>query len=563
MKRLIAWSLAAAVLVACAPTRPSTPTDGSAPAASAAPKRISAAIMADPPAVFQELTGFGQRGTDALQELVVSGLSSQDNFGVLRPQLAEAVPSVDNGLWRVLPDGRMEMTWRIRDGARWHDGMPFTSQDLLFATQVGQDRELPEFGNAAYALVDSIEAPDPRTISVSWKSPYIEADLMFGTRQYATPLPRHLLEKPFIENKVGFTQLPYWNEAFVGTGPYRVREFVRGSHLLLDANDDFALGRPKIDTIELKFIPDPTTVAANILAGTVELTLGKTLSVEQAVEVGAQWRDGKLDFTPSNAISIYSQFMDANPPIVTNLQFRRALLHAIDRQELADTLLAGYSSVAHSSLFPNQPLYQEIEARLPRYEHDPRRAMQLIEGLGYVRRTDGFFAREAGGELLSVELRTYTVDINQKATLSVADAWQRTGVKVDTLVMSPQAAQNNEYVFTYPAFLLQRYTSDLSGLRNLYGSRAPRPENNFRSGNVSRYMNPAFDALLDRYFGTIPMGERTQILGEIILHVADQLTQMGLVYDAEPTMIGNRIANVGARWPSSTQAWNAHLWDAR
>ncbi len=144
------WVLAVAVLLACAPaSRPSVPADGSQAGAPSVPKGITTAIMADPPALYQELTGFGQRGTDVLQELALSGLTTQDNLGVLRPQLAEAVPSVDNGLWRVLPDGRMETTWRIREGARWHDGAPLTAQDLLFSAQVGQDRELPEFGNVA------------------------------------------------------------------------------------------------------------------------------------------------------------------------------------------------------------------------------------------------------------------------------------------------------------------------------------------------------------------------------------------------------------------------------
>jgi len=67
--------------------------------------------MADPPAVHQDLTGFGQRGTDALQELVLSGLTSQDNLGVLQPQLAEAVPGVDNGLWLVLADAVVPVAW--------------------------------------------------------------------------------------------------------------------------------------------------------------------------------------------------------------------------------------------------------------------------------------------------------------------------------------------------------------------------------------------------------------------------------------------------------------------
>lgn len=211
-------------------------------------------------------------------------------------------------------------------------------------------------------------------------------------------------------------------------------------------------------------------------------------------------------------------------------------------------------------MFPGQEQYRDIEGRLTRYEYDSRKAGQMIEGLGYSRATDGFF-RDTSNQPLAVELRTYTVDINQKATLAVADSWQRVGVRVEPLVMSPQATQNNEYVFTYPAFLLQRYTSDVSGLKNLYSARAPRPENNFRSGNVSRYANAEFDALLDRFFLTIPAADRIQVLGQILRHVADNLTQMGLFFDAEPTMMANQIVNVAARWPSSTQAWNAHEWD--
>ena len=549
------------LLAACAPARPG-PAQSSASQAPSGPKRITATIMADPPALVQDLTGFGLRGTDAVEELVLSGLTTDDNRGVLRAVLAEAVPTVDSGRWLVHPDGRMEMSWRIREGARWHDSTPLTAEDLVFAARVGQDRDIPEFGDVGFSFVESVEAVDPRTVRVTWKSPFIEADRMFGTRAFASPMPRHLLERPYIENKAGFTQLPYWSDEFVGTGPFRVREFARGSHLLLEANEQYVLGRPRIDILDIRFIPDPTTIVANMLAGTVELTLGKTLSVEQAIEVRNQWRDGRVDLSPSNALSIYSQFLNPNPVVVTDLRFRRALLHAIDRQALVDSLLGGLSTVAHSFMFPGQEQYRDIEGRLTRYEYDSRRAGQIIEGLGYSRGADGFF-RDPANQPLAVELRTYTVDINQKATLAVADSWQRVGVRVEPLVMSPQATQNNEYVFTYPAFLLQRYTSDVSGLKNLYSSRAPRPENNFRSGNVSRYVNAELDTLLDRFFLTIPAAERTQVLGGILHHIADNLTQMGLFFDAEPTMIANRLVNLSARWPSATQAWNAHEWDVR
>ena len=59
------------------------------------------------------------------------------------PVLAEAIPSFENGLWKVFPDGQMETTWKIREGARWHDGTPFTSGDVLFTSKLEQDKELP------------------------------------------------------------------------------------------------------------------------------------------------------------------------------------------------------------------------------------------------------------------------------------------------------------------------------------------------------------------------------------------------------------------------------------
>ncbi|HZT07027.1 MAG TPA: peptide ABC transporter substrate-binding protein [Chloroflexota bacterium] len=552
-----------ALLTACSleQSRPgprgSTTGDGQK---SAAPKRVTAAIMGDPVSPFGRLSGFGQRGADAVEELVQVGLTNMDRQGMKQPVLAEAVPTVENGLWRVFPDGRMETTWKIKSGAKWHDGGSVTTDDLLFAVQVGQDPDVPEFGDAAFAAIDWVEAVDDRTVTVHWMRPYIEADAMFATRSYATPLPKRLLAATYDNNKANFTQAPYFGDEFVGSGPFRVREFSRGSSLVLDAFDDYVLGRPKIDTIEIQFVADPTTIVARLLAGDVILTLGKTLSVEEALEVRAQWRDGKVDMAPANAVSIYPQFLNPNPVVVTDVRFRRALLHAIDRQQLVDVLLGGQSSVAESFMFPNQPQYQEIEARLPRYAYDPRRASQMIEEIGYTKGADGFFV-DADGQPLSVEIRATTTDINQKSMFSVADQWQKIGVKVDPVTMSRQRAADNSYVFTFPAFYLQRYTSDLPGLKNLHSSRNPLPENNFRSGNTSRYKNPEFDALLDQYFATVPTDERVRLLGQIIYHIADQVTQLGLFFDAEPTMIGSHLVNVTARQPEITQAWNAQTWD--
>jgi len=232
-------------------------------------------------------SGGGTPGQSQFEELIGGALVLYKERGLqLTPGVAEAVPSVENGLWRLMPDGRMETTWKIRSGARWHDGTPFTSEDLLFTTKVEQDKNLPVQRKGAYDYVASIDAPDAQTIVVSWSKPFIEADQFFTT----APLPRHLLEAPYQEgNRDAFVSLPYWTSDYVGIGPYRINEWVRDSHVVLQAYDAYPLGRPKIDEMVVKFLPDENAFIAAILANTVDVTVGKSINFEQAMEIQGQW----------------------------------------------------------------------------------------------------------------------------------------------------------------------------------------------------------------------------------------------------------------------------------
>src|SRR5436309_11745856 len=131
------WSLGPllliAMLVGCAPpAAPRIPVAQDAARASTPPKRITAAIMVDPATVFLQMDVGTLPGTDTMQALVHAGLSVVDDRGGRRAQLAEQVPTLENGLWKVFPDGRMETTWHIHSGAQWHDGTPVVADDLLF-----------------------------------------------------------------------------------------------------------------------------------------------------------------------------------------------------------------------------------------------------------------------------------------------------------------------------------------------------------------------------------------------------------------------------------------------
>lgn len=549
------------VAVACASPAPGRGAAGDrAPAEASKPatvKRLTAAIAGE---VVDLAPSAAVPGDDAFFELLSSGLVTIDDRGGLRPQLAESVPSIENGLWRLLPDGRMETTWQLRPNGRWHDGTVFSSSDLVFTAAVAQDKDLPAFGHIAFAAVAGIEAPEPGTIVVRWHRPYIDADTMFS-RALAPPLPKHLLERSYLDDKTTVTQGPYWNEDYVGTGPFRVRQWVRGSHVLLEANENYVLGRPKIDQLEVRFIPDSKTLMANILAGAVELTLGRALDLEEALQVREQWRGGQMDVGYKSWIAIFPQFLSPSPAVIGDVRFRRALLYAIDRQQLADTIQGGLVPIAHSYISPSEAVYKDFEATIVRYEYDPRRAGQLIEEVGYVRGTDGGF-RDAAGQRLGVEMRTIGVTA-QKAIFAVADFWQRAGVPTEPVIIPPARTLDNEYRATFPGFQIFQNPNDVNGLLRLHSSKASLPENGYRVvGNHSRYLNPEFDALVDRLFSTIPKAERTQVLGLVVRHISEQLNVMGLYYGVEPAMITHRLQNATARKvQTAAQSWNAWEWD--
>src|SRR5262245_53654951 len=142
---------------------------------------------------------------------MAGGLAHADWVNDRRPQLAETIPSVENGLWKLLPDGRMETTWPIRANARWHDGAPVTADDFVFTAMLAQDRDLPVFSGREYRLIESLEAADARTLVVKWKQTYIRADEVFPSVR-----PKHILEAPYQMDKQAMLQHAYWSTAYVG-----------------------------------------------------------------------------------------------------------------------------------------------------------------------------------------------------------------------------------------------------------------------------------------------------------------------------------------------------------
>lgn len=504
-------------------------------------------------------------GLDAIEELVNAGMTHTDDKGTLHPQLADAVPSIENGLWKVNPNGTMETTWKIKVGAKWQDGVPVSGYDFLFAAIVEQDPALGIARNPTYDLIEDVQLLDNSTVLVKWKQPFVEANTLF-THAIALPMPRHLLAKVYqAEDKAGFLSLAYWTHEFVGAGPYRIREWALDSHMILTANEGYVLGRPQIDEIEIRFIPDPNTVVANLLAGAVDFTLGRSLlSVEQAQQVINTWPDAKLESSYVSWAVVHTQFIGSTPPIITDVRFRRALIQAIDRQQMSDTFMGGQSSVTHSFVSPDSSEYKDIESNIVRYEYDPRRSAQMIEGLGYSKGPDGMFVDAAGQKLVVPIQTTIRQEINPKMLLAVADYWKQVGVDTDPFFVPIQRINDRELRTQFPGFeVLGAGDIGISpeSIRRYHSASTPLPENRFTvTGNNPRYRNAELDGLIERFVTTIPRADRMQLLGGIVHHLTDQIPSMGLFYVVDSTIYSKKLQGMTRRTERATNAWNAHEW---
>lgn len=525
-----------------------------------APKRVGVAVRGDVPTLVPSLAG-PVPGLSELEDMLNPGLVTFGAQTELVPVLAEAVPTTENGLWRVFPDGRMETTWKLRANLRWHDGAPFTAHDFAFRDRVYRDERMPFFGGSIYQSMERLEAADDRTLVVHWKRIHLQAD-----EGVSFPFPRHILEPVHqAGDPERFLAHNYWTDEFVGVGAYKLRQWNRGSGVVLDAFADYTLGRPKIDVIEAKFIVDPNTIAANILAGEIDVTLGGRLPLDWAEQLKEQ-AAGRAGFgtQSANPMVVYINTHTPTPTALLDVQFRKALVHALDRASMMDTLVSGLTAVVHATVLnpSREEEYRALERHQVRYDYDPRRAAELIEGLGHRKGPDGLY-RDPTGTQLVLEIRTTQGDIQQERSMfATADNWQRVGLASEPVVVASARRGDDQYRATFPGFDLRRNPHRPDTMRTyLHGSQAPLPERNYRGNNYGRYLNPELDAIIDLHDRTIPRQERWDILGRAVNFVTDQVVVFGLFYDVEVTVTSSRMRNVLTRAAQRGEAWNVHAWD--
>src|SRR5688572_28140030 len=235
---VIAW-LGTGLIAACRPSQGSGRSDdvpnasgSGASAALTAPKTLivvtGTPLQGFPPVFRPPFAG----GARVMVEIHMAPLVSADRNGAMEARLAARLPSFADGSIQLLPDGRMRTVWPLRPNVKWHDGAPFTAEDVVFGWQVLLHPELTGQVSPEAAEMDSVEVVDPQTVVITYKSTFYRA---VGLETLTLdPLPRHLLTEAFQGDNEAFQRLPYWNSGWVHLGPFRLVEFGLGEEMVFE-----------------------------------------------------------------------------------------------------------------------------------------------------------------------------------------------------------------------------------------------------------------------------------------------------------------------------------------
>jgi peptide/nickel transport system substrate-binding protein len=560
---VVQLSVVAALLlaVACTPAGERTGDQvGSASPAAATTLRMGMHAGEEPSA---ERGGLAYNGDDP-GFIFHSALTIYDSStGVLQPWLAERVPTVENGDWVVFPDGRMEVTWKLRPNVLWHDGTPLTAEDFVFGFKVTMDPELFTRGTAVLRSIESAQAPDAQTLVVRWKEPHIFANDM--ALRTLVPVPRHLIGNLYdTESKERVAANPYWMSEFIGVGPYRLTQYQPGSIIEGIAFDQYFLGRPKIDRVSIRYYGDTNTLVVSTIAGDLDVIPKGSLKQEEAHVLNTQWGTGSVILSPTRLRVGTYQFRDSSAPWVEDPRVRLALVKLIDRQGLVDTILNGLSGVWDIPLPREDPAYRLAQQRgLPNLSYDVPEAHRLLAAAGWSRGPDGMYRSQRGGTFAIELLAQNDINYDVQELLSIGDYWKTAGIDATTNFVSgrtdwQQAASKVQGV--YIGGIVPDYTQFLSRTTKEITSES----NRWRGSNFGGYSNPAYDQLVDRLYTTFNASERDQIAAELVKIGLDQTLYLPVTLGSDVAAVRKGVQGVTGVIPAQrTTGWNVHVWTLR
>jgi peptide/nickel transport system substrate-binding protein len=474
-----------------------------------------------------------------------------DEKNVAHPNLVKELPSTENK--GISADGKT-ITMKLRDDIKWSDGTPITSDDFVFTYQMYIDPKNTVISTYPYKdNVASVEGSDKQTVVMKFSEPFApwQAKLWRGL------LPAHIL-KPVFE-KDGTLDKAEWNTApTVGCGPYNFAEWQSGSFARFVANDNYWLGKPKIDEIFMRFVPDDASVVKALQAGDGDLSAFPPYS-----DVPTLQKAGLNLITEPSGYNEGWFFLinkEKGHPALLDVRVRQAIAMAVDRDKINQDLHYGLTKTPASYWdalpFWNNPPIQN-------YPYDPEGAKKLLDEAGWVVGSDG--VREKDGKKLELNYGTTIREDRQNVQAIVQQELAAVGIKVnlasyeDNVFFAGYA--DNGPTYTGKVDIQQWSDAPLFPDPDIYYwkcSEIPTADNPSGSNSMG-LCDPELDALIKLQVTQLDATERQKTIQKINQIFHDKVYWLGLWQDPDIWAYDSKLQNV--KFSGVTPFFNIMEWD--
>jgi peptide/nickel transport system substrate-binding protein len=451
----------------------------------------------------------GDNASHHVAGLIFNGLVKYDTDLSIIGDLAES--------WEISRDG-LVITFHLRRGVKWTDGVEFTADDVMFGYKTITNEKTPTAYAEDYLQVKKAEVLDKYTFRATYGKPFAPALSTWGS---LVVLPKHLLEGKDI-TKSDLTRSP------VGLGPYKLVKWVPGQEVILDSNRDYFEGRPYIDRYVYRIIPDPATMFLELRTGGIDIMGLTPLQYTKQTE-NAYFRENFQKFRYPTFAYTYMGF-NLKHPFFKDKRVRQAIAHAIDKQEIVDVVLFGLGKPATGPYVPNTWPYNP---NVTKYEYSPEKAKQLLKEAGW-EDTNGDGILEKEGRPFKFTIFTNMGNTTRMNTATIIQ-WRlaKIGIKVDIRALE-WSTFVNEFIDKrrFEAVIIGWGIGlDPDQYDIWYSGKTKEKEFNFVS-----YSNPEVDALLEKGRRTFDIEERKKTYFRMQEILADELPYIFL-YVPEATPI--------------------------
>ena len=495
-------------------------------------------------------------------------LAAWDPDGNLVPVLAAEIPEIENG--GVAPDG-MSVTWKLKRDVAWHDGRPFTADDVVFNWEYATDPATAATTIGSYQNV-TVEKIDPLTVRVRFTKPTpFWADAFVG--QFGMIIPKHLFE-PY---KGANSRAAPADLTPVGTGAYRFVDFKPGDLVRGERNPSYHLpNRPYFDTIEMKGGGDAVSAARAVIQ-TGEYDYAWNMQVEDEILVkleNAGNARGRVEIVPGGSIE-HIELNSTDPwnevdgerssaktkhPLFSDRAVRQALALLVDRASV-EAHIYGRTGLATGN-FINNP--SRFVSKNTRWEFNIDKANQVLDEAGWQRGPDGVRAKD--GKKLKLVFQTSINAPRQKTQAIVKQACQKAGIDMElksvtaSVYFSSDAANPDTYSKFYAD--MQMFTTNLTApdpgffMRQFLSSEVASKDNKWQGRNITRWQNDDYDKAFHAAEGELDPVKRAALFIAMNDMVVGDPVVIPVVYRPGVSAMSRQLR-------ATLSGWDNVLWDLK